>query len=135
MMPTARSKHAQNGFTLLETVITLILISIMGAMFIQFMGPQLTQSPFQILRVDDQYVLIEEIERLTGLYRDQLRSGALDINTFKANQVDTNAHNNGSQIITLTTAGGYTTQYATILQVRLSKGEHRISTLFTQYSP
>lgn len=122
----------QKGFTLLEAIITLVLISVLGAMFFEFMGPQLTGSPFQVVRVKHQYELIEEAEKLTGLYRDELNKGTLDINDFKANQVDTSPYNDNSGLITLTTSSGYTTQYATILQVGLKNQENKMVTLLTR---
>ena len=132
MICQKRTLHNEKGFTLLEAIITLVLVSILGAMFFEFMGPQLTGSPFQVVRVKNQYELIQEIEKLTGLYRDELSKGTLDINTFKAAHVDTSAYNNNSQIITLTTSGGYTTQYGTILQVNLKNDENKMYTLLTR---
>ena len=123
--------YTEKGFTLLETIITLVLVSVMGAMFFEFMGPQLTGSPFQVIRVKNQYELVQEIERLTGLYRDELNRGTLDINTFKAAHVDTSPYNDNSQVITLTTSGGYTTQYGTILKVSLKNEENKMFTLLT----
>jgi prepilin-type N-terminal cleavage/methylation domain-containing protein len=122
----------EKGFTLIEAIITLVLVSILGAMFFEFMGPQLTGSPFQVLRVQDQYELIQETERLTGLYRDELNKETLDITTFKGAHVDTSPYNDNSQIITLTTSGGYTTQYGTILKVSLKNEENKMFTLLTR---
>ena len=124
--------HNEKGFTLLEAIITLVLVSVLGAMFFEFMGPQLTGSPFQVLRVKNQYELIQEIERLTGLYRDELNKGTLDIDAFKAAHVDTSPYNDNSQVITLTTSGGYTTQYGTILKVSLKNAENKMFTLLTR---
>ena len=45
----SRTLHNEKGFALLEAIITLVLVSILGAMFFEFMGPQLTGSPFQVL--------------------------------------------------------------------------------------
>ncbi len=132
MIPKEKLLHNKNGFTLLEIIITLVLVSILGAMFFQFMGPQLTGSPFQVLRVKSQYELIDEIERLTGIYRDELQKDTLVINTFKTTHVDTSPYNNSSQVITLTTGGGYTTQYATILKVSLKNDDSKMYTLLTQ---
>jgi prepilin-type N-terminal cleavage/methylation domain-containing protein len=122
----------EKGFTLIEAIITLVLVSILGAMFFEFMGPQLTGSPFQVLRVQDQYELIQETERLTGLYRDELNKETLNIATFKGAHVDTSLYNDNSQIITLTTSGGYTTQYGTILKVSLKNEENKMFTLLTR---
>ncbi len=124
--------YTEKGFTLIEAIITLVLVSVMGAMFFEFMGPQLTGSPFQVIRIKSQYELVQEIERLTGLYRDELNKGTLDINTFKAAHVDTSPYNDGSQVITLTTSGGYTTQYGTILKVSLKNEENKMFTLLTR---
>ena len=132
MIPKEKVVHNKNGFTLLEIIITLVLVSILGAMFVQFMGPQLTGSPFQVLRVKSQYELIDEIERLTGIYRDELQKDTLVINTFKTTHVDTSSYNDSSQVITLTTDGGYTTQYATILKVSLKNEDSKMYTLLTR---
>jgi prepilin-type N-terminal cleavage/methylation domain-containing protein len=132
MIPGEKLLHNKNGFTLLEIIITLVLVSILGAMLVQFMGPQLTGSPLQVLRVKSQYELIDEIERLTGIYRDELQKDTLVINTFKTTHVDTSSYNDSSQVITVTTDGGYTTQYATILKVSLKKEDSKMYTLLTR---
>ncbi len=90
MMPIVK-QHAsrvaslqnRKGFTLLEIIVTLILISITGAVMFPVLRTNLTKSAVPVTRVDNQYQLIREMDRLTARYRDDIENDSLNINTFK----------------------------------------------------
>ena len=60
----------ENGFTLLEVIITLILASILGSIAYQFMGTSVVKSAIPVNRVKDQFMLNGMIEEATADYRN-----------------------------------------------------------------
>jgi prepilin-type N-terminal cleavage/methylation domain-containing protein len=73
----------QKGFTLIEIIVTLILVGISAAIMFPVMGTNLTRSAEPVNRVDDQYTLIQEMDRLIGIYRE-----AVDADTLESNSDD-----------------------------------------------
>ena len=82
----------QKGFTLLEIIATLILISISAAIMFPTLGTSLVRSAEPVERLNDHHLLVQEMDRWTGIYRNEIRlNGTVDIAAFKTN-VDTNAN-------------------------------------------
>ena len=130
----ANGLTSQKGFTLLEIIVTLILISISAAIMFPVMGTNLTQSAKPVQRLNDHHLLIQEMDKWTGVYRDEIRnSGSVDIASFKTN-VDTNANYLDSTIyINSFNGGAYATQGTnTILRVILNQNDQTLVALFAQ---
>jgi len=125
------------GFTLIEIIVTLILIAITGVVMFPVLRTNLTKSAVPVVRLDSQYQLIREMERLTARYRDEIRNDSLNINTFKSTYVDTSAlvdaGNTGFVGVgQITGSNGYTTQSTTILRVTLVDGDLSLVSYFTE---
>jgi len=142
-MMTGAEKHTlatrlenRKGFTLLEIIVTLILISITGAVMFPVLRTNLTQSAVPVIRVDNQYQLIQEMDRLTARYRDEILNDALDISTFKTNYVDASplvdAGNTGFLGAGQITGNAYNTQSTNILRVTLVDGDQWLVSFFTE---
>lgn len=144
MMMTGAEKHTlenRKGFTLLEIIVTLILISITGVVMFPVLRTNLTKSAVPVTRLDSQYKLVREMENLTARYRDEILNDTLDINplninTFKTNYVDTSplvdAGNTGFLGVGQITGNAYNTQSTTILRVTLVDGDQRLVSFFTE---
>ena len=130
----AGCRNRQGGFTLLEIIVALILIGLTGALMFPTLRTGLTQSAVPVNRVDDEYRLIREMDRLTGLYRREILNDTLDIGSFKTTHVDTSVYiesaETGLVALTGTTYGN--TASPNILRVTLVKGDAKLVTLFTQ---
>ncbi len=128
--------NRQNGFSLLEIIVALILIGITGALMFPVMRTNLTQSAVPVRRLDSQYLLIQEMDRLTGLYRHEIQNDTLDINTFKTTHVDISplvqAVDTGFLAVGQITGNSYNTQSPNILRVTLEDGEARLVSFFTE---
>jgi prepilin-type N-terminal cleavage/methylation domain-containing protein len=125
---------SQKGFTLIEIIVTLILISISAAIMFPVMGTNLTQSAKPVQRLNDHHLLIQEMDKWTGIYRDEIRNnGSVDIASFKTN-VDSNANYLGSTTyINSFNGGAYATQGTnTILRVILNQNDQTLVALFAQ---
>ncbi len=140
----------QEGFTLIEIIITIILAAILGAMFLQVMETNVTGSVEPLTRVKDVYALNQVMERITADYR-RLLSADDTLETLKTT-IGTTGDDVASGIY-----GTYTVQYneyikftgpdsddmyqeeaddgsggKRILKVTLSVGDQRLTLLFTE---
>ena len=129
-------RNGERGFTLLEIIVTLILISITGALMFPVLRTNLTSSAIPVRRVENQYRLVQEMDRLTGLYRSEIYKDTLDINVFKASSVDTSplvvAGETGFLAAGQITGNAYASQSTSILRVTLSDGDQRLVAFFTE---
>jgi prepilin-type N-terminal cleavage/methylation domain-containing protein len=134
MKPKKMNHPHHDGFTLIEVIVTLVIGAIMATMLVSLMGKNLTGSALSIGLVGDQYKIVQQMETFTSQYREEIKNGTLNINTFKTDYVDNklyvDAANTG--FITLTSTGGtpYTTQQ--VLRVTLRSGDQSVQTFFTQ---
>ena len=144
MMPVdeqhSRPAHLQNrnGFTLIEIIVTLVLVAITGVVMLPVLRTNLTKSAMPVTRVDSQYQLVREMDRLTARYRDEIDSDSLAINDFKTNFVDTSAFvdlgNTGFVGVgQISGSNGYANLSSTnILRVTLVDGDMRLVAYFTE---
>jgi len=123
-----------HGFSLLEVIVAMVLIATTGALMFPVMRTNLTKSTAPVNRVDDQYLLIREMDRLTGLYRREIQNDTLDINSFKTTHVDTSAYVYAAEtgLVTLNAKNYGNTVSPNILRVTLVNGDLKIATLFTE---
>ena len=78
-MKTKPSLHTKNqGFTLLEVVITLIVGSILGAILVQFMGTSMKNSFEPVTMVQNGNGVNEIMERLNSDYKMRLMTSTGD---------------------------------------------------------
>jgi len=136
-MKPKKTNHPHNdGFTLIEVIVTLVIAAIMGTMLVTLMGKNLTGSAVPVGLVGDQYKIVQEMERITSRYREEIQNGTtFNITTFKTTYVDTNSYrdlaNTGFITPLTSTAGTYTTS-SSILRVTLRSGDQFVQTFFTQ---
>ena len=123
------------GFTLIEVIITLLVMAIVATMLVSVMGTNLTKSASPVGMVGDQYKTVEQMEMLTSQYRQQIQNGTLNLASFKATYVDTNTTyvdtaTTGFYTLTSTTGGTtYTSQQ--VLLVTLKDGDQFVQAVFT----
>jgi len=65
----------KEGFTLIEVIITLVVAAILAALFVQFMGSNLTGSPVPAVRTQNHYQLIEIVEKMNIDYINLMNAG------------------------------------------------------------
>lgn len=121
------------GFTLLEVIATLILVGISAAIMYPAMRTNLIRSAEPVNRLTAHQLLIEEMDKWTGVYRDEIQNNSLDISSFKAD-IDSNANYLGSTAyINSFNGGAYTTQGTDkILRVTLVNNDQTLVALFAE---
>ena len=134
----------ENGFTLLEIIITLIVASILGSIAYQFMGTSVVKSALPVNRVKDQFMLNGMIEEMTADYRNfVVKSDNISQELGDTNLIDFKEDielTYGEYIYTM--ADGKSScryipldpdQGNRVLKVRLKKGDQTVTALFTRW--
>lgn len=131
------------GFTLIEVIITIVVMAVAAALFVAYTGTSYTKSPTSAVYVGDQYKLIQKMEVLTSQYRKALDEGdgtITDLCAFKTSYVDNLAIDGVSIVDTANTSctyeftdstGTYSTTYDALL-VSLSYRGQKLQTIFTK---
>jgi len=131
----AIKKHAASnkGFTLLEIIATLILVGITSAIMFPVMGTNLIGSAKPVNRLNDHHLLIQEMDKWTGIYRDEILNDTLDITSFKTN-VDSSANYlDSTAYINSFNGGAYSTRGTNkILRVTLINNGQTLVALFAE---
>jgi prepilin-type N-terminal cleavage/methylation domain-containing protein len=124
---------SHKGFTLVEIIVTIILVGITAAIMFPVMGTNLTRSAEPVNRLNDHHLLIQEMDKWTGIYRDEIRNDTLDITSFKTN-VDSNANYlDSTAYINSFNGGAYSTQGTNkILRVTLVNNDQALVALFAE---
>ena len=134
----------ENGFTLLEVIITLIVASILGSIAYQFMGTSVVKSALPVNRVKDQFMLNGMIEEMTADYRNFVvksdnisqELGDTDLIDFKDDIEITKKY--GDYIDSCTCSyiqpeAPDLDQGNRVLKVKLKKGDQTVTALFTRW--
>lgn len=135
------------GFTLIEVIISIMVMAIAAAALLKIYGTAFTGSAVPAGEVQSQYNMIQRMETITSQYRNAVTNNTsftsscvvdstntFTLAAFKSNCIDgtrfVDSTNTG--FITLTdTTNSYTTQ-SSILQVALTDGKQKLTSLFTQ---
>lgn len=139
---------SEDGFTLIEIVVSLILLSIAGALLIQLIGFAIGQSSTPIAAMKEGLALAEIMEKITADYKWILLTDTTPLETFKARVENGNTPSNTPYFGTynmsaryinfsLNGAGFYeassacTTDCRT-LKITINRGDQHLTALFTQ---
>jgi len=139
----------QKGFTLIEVIVTLVLVSIVGAMVVSFMGTQVTQSGRSVTWMTEELELSSVMERMLADYREELKEEPPNWTTFFGDR-DTEGEINNLYTATIDYAdieltaftednpGNPSTDYTesgadpAIHKLTLKKGDQTLITIFTE---
>ena len=138
----------ENGFTLLEVIITLIVASILGSIAYQFMGTSVVRSALPVNRVKDQFMLNGIMEKMTADYRNFVvksdnisqELGDTDLIDFKKDITITKKYGDNIDFCGYiqpedpeNTEEPDLVQGNRILKVSLKKGDQTVTALFTRW--
>jgi prepilin-type N-terminal cleavage/methylation domain-containing protein len=139
-MKLKKTNHPhQKGFTLIEVILTLVIAAIMGTMLVSLMGTNLVKSALPVSMVGDQYKIVQEMEKITSAYREQIKNGTLNITDFITTYESTLGSaipykdTTATGLITLTgTKTGATDITTQVLRITLRSGDQTLQAYFTQ---
>lgn len=100
-MKTKRKKGRGQGFTLLEVIAGLVLISIMAAMLVTFMGTGVTQSANPVIMAQDGAYLNQIMENMTADYKYLLATAQSPLSQLSTNIGNTNHYSDASHPYTV----------------------------------
>ena len=119
------------GFTLIEVIITIVILAIAAAAAIGYMGTSFTGSAVPAGQVQRQYQLIQRMETITSQYRDEITNNtSFNLTSFKNNYIDGKPYVYTPQTgpITFVYGGSTTRNY---LRVTLKSGDQTLMSIFT----
>ncbi len=128
----------QKGFTLVEVIITILVASILGLIFIQFMGTSMTGSVESVTRVQNAFTIEQVMEKMTADYKKLVVESSTPLATL---QLRVSNGNYGSytvkykDYITFDGSGVQVSESGDrILKVTIAdvNGEQRLTALFTK---
>ncbi len=134
--------HGEDGFSLVELIVTLVIAAILGTLLVVYMGTGITKSGIPVIWVKQEFTVFKVMERVTADYQAALKTTPFNLATF-ASQIDTAAKVNtryGSDIDSSTVVntafpadgGTETGTDPNIIKVTLRKGDQSVTALFTQ---
>jgi prepilin-type N-terminal cleavage/methylation domain-containing protein len=133
----------QNGFTLIEIIVTLVVAAILGAMVAQFVGRNLARSAEPIVMLQKGFTINQIMESMTADYRKLNAEDDTPLVTFKgyveAGNVEGNTPYYGDyswQTAYITFQSGAEVVDSSgdnrVLRVTLTHGQQTLSALFTR---
>jgi len=73
---------SQKGFSLLEFIVTLVVVAVVGAMVVSFMATQVTQSGRSVTWMNEELELSTVMEEIIADYREELNAETLVLADF-----------------------------------------------------
>ena len=137
----------QKGFTLVEIIITILVASILGLIFVQFMGTSMTGSVEPVIRVQNAFTMEQVVEKMTADYKKLMAESTnpTPLATFKTHVEGGNNEANDpyfgpyivvyNDYITFNESGVQVSESGDrVLKVTIAdvNGEQRLTALFTK---
>jgi prepilin-type N-terminal cleavage/methylation domain-containing protein len=127
---------ADRGFTLIEVIAGLIIISVLASMIIQATSGGLWESAQGVSDCRTFFELQDQLEEITRIYQQQLTTGngAIDLDVFR-NAIAAIPYVDSSNTGYLTESGGtftLTPSNTSLFLVTLSQGDQRIGSIFSR---
>jgi prepilin-type N-terminal cleavage/methylation domain-containing protein len=122
------------GFTLIEVIITIVVMAIAAVALLKIFGTAFTGSAVPAGQVGRQYNMIQQMEYITSQYRNEItHNTSFNLATFKSTYVDGKQYvdSTNTGLIHLPSSDGlYTTN--DVLRVTLTDGKQTLMSIFTE---
>ena len=135
-MTPRRSINSQNGFTLVEIIITVLAAGIMGAVFINLMGTALSDSWRSVEMVRDEADGVRIMEQIIAEFVEATNSGDPDpLNTIFINDYGSNVTKEYIRFETSGNAVVDTEENSTALRVTVQATGKNLTNILTNCRP
>lgn len=129
-----RNKNA--GFTLLEIIITMVLVAILGALLFNLMGDQLLRSGLSVVWTENESVIEASMESVVTDYVTLMNDSSVNKTTVLNTLVTRNNAGRYGTGVTMRfisfTAGGTEVAGGNLLKVTVNRSGHILTNIFTQ---
>lgn len=124
--------NTKKGFTLIEIIITIVILAIAAAMMMAVFGRQFSGSAIPAGQVQSQYRLIQQMELITSQYRDQITTNAsFTLAAFKKDYIDGKDYVDSTKTGTVQDLAYGAKKTQPYLRVTLTDGNQSIMSIFT----
>jgi len=65
----------EEGFNLIEVIVTLVVAAVLAAFLVQFLGSNLTGSAISVVRAQNHYELVKIVEKMNVDYSNLMKAG------------------------------------------------------------
>jgi prepilin-type N-terminal cleavage/methylation domain-containing protein len=134
-----RTKRDSRGFTLIEVIITIVIVAILGTFLVSYMSGGITKSSIPVIWVKQEFNLFETMEKITVDYQKAVSSTSFassELDTFRSAITPPQGMTVTPDYINIARGDGtLTTEDSTtglILRVKLQKGDQSVTALFTR---
>lgn len=134
-----RTSKNSKGFTLIEVILTIVIVAILGTVLVSYMSGGIAKSSLPVIWVKQEFNIVQTMEKITADYQQALLSSPFNLGDFAANKVAPYAGGgmtvtNNFVNIDRTTGVLSASDSANglILRVKLQKGDQSVTALFTR---
>ena len=134
-----QTKRNSRGFTLIEVIVTIVIVAILGTFLVSYMSGGIAKSSIPVIWVKQEFNLFETMEKITVDYQKAVSSTSFsssDMDTFRSTITPPLGMTVTSDYINIARGDGtITTENSAsglILRVNLQKGDQKVTALFTR---
>jgi prepilin-type N-terminal cleavage/methylation domain-containing protein len=134
-----KSERSSSGFTLIEVIVSIIIVAILGTFLVSYMAGGITKSSLLINTVKQEFEIFKVMEQITADYQKKVPSSSSELLSFESNitsEYNTNGVTVSCAFINIDrTDGTFSSSDSTnglILRVMLQKGDQSIAAFFTR---
>ena len=122
----------QNGFTLIEVIVTIIIAALLGVVIFTYLGTALTRSAEPVVMVRDLAGTIEGIEEITAKYTEYLENPSAVSGGLSCSWLTADLNTPAGIVVSCTDVSSDLGMDFDSFVVTMTRGNQTIAALFTE---